>query len=479
MPCTTILVGKKASNDGSTIIGRNSDGSFKTKKISMTLPKDQPRVYKAEISRFEIELPDDPLRYSTMPSCSTKYGIWPAFGINEKNVAMTATETITSNPRVYGADPYVSFGDEYGGIGEADMVCVVLPYITSAREGVMRLGKILEEYGTYEDNGIAFADKDEIWWLETIGGHHWIAKRVPDDRVVIMPNQFGLDQFDFDDAYGAQKENMCSPDLKEFTEKNFLYLGNDWSKFNPRLAYGSRSDADHLYNTPRAWYMGRYFLERTFKWDGENADFTPESNDIPWSFVPEKKVTVEDIHYIFSSHYQGTPYNPYDKHSEVAGKYRPIGVPNTNISGIQVIRPYMPEANQAVQWLTMGGSSFEACFPVYTNVDSFPEYISVTPETVTTDSMYWQGRLIAALTDAHHSSAIVFDERYQKAVSNNSRRIMAEYDARIMAGESADILAEANEKLLESLKKESDKVLDILLRNASEHMKIKYNRGDK
>lgn len=115
MPCTTILVGKKASNDGSTIIGRNSDGSFKTKKISMTLPKDQPRVYKAEISRFEIELPDDPLRYSTMPSCSTKYGIWPAFGINEKNVAMTATETITSNPRVYGADPYVSFGDEYGG----------------------------------------------------------------------------------------------------------------------------------------------------------------------------------------------------------------------------------------------------------------------------------------------------------------------------------------------------------------------------
>ena len=42
-------------------------------------------------------------------------------------------------------------------------------------------------------NGIAFQDVNEIWWLETIGGHHWIAKRVPDDRYVVMPNQFGID----------------------------------------------------------------------------------------------------------------------------------------------------------------------------------------------------------------------------------------------------------------------------------------------
>ena len=43
---------------------------------------------------------------------------------------------------------------------------------------------------------------------------------------------------------------------------------------------------------------GRGFWPRTYKWDGENADFTPESNDIPWSFVPERKVTVEDVRYL-------------------------------------------------------------------------------------------------------------------------------------------------------------------------------------
>lgn len=140
-------------------------------------------------------------------------GIWAATGINSKNVGMTATETITSNPRVLGADPYVNYIEKTktpGGIGEEDLVVLVLPYINSAREGVLRLGSLLEKYGTYEPNGIAFNDENEIWWLETIGGHHWIARRVKDDEYVVMPNQFGLDRFDFEDAFGAQKENLCS-----------------------------------------------------------------------------------------------------------------------------------------------------------------------------------------------------------------------------------------------------------------------------
>ena len=92
----------------------------------------------------------------------------------------------------------------------------MLPYIRSAREGVLRLGSLLEQYGTYEMNGIAFQDKDEIWWLETIGGHHWMARRVPDEVYVVMPNQRGIDSFDLEDAYGEQKNFLCSAELKEF-----------------------------------------------------------------------------------------------------------------------------------------------------------------------------------------------------------------------------------------------------------------------
>ena len=119
---------------------------------------------------------------------------------------MSATETLTSNPRVLGADPLVELVPESGtpgtpdhrperpgGIGEEDMLTLVLPYIRSAREGVERLGALLAEHGTYEMNGIAFSDVADIWWLETVGGHHWIAKRIPEDHYVTMPNQLGID----------------------------------------------------------------------------------------------------------------------------------------------------------------------------------------------------------------------------------------------------------------------------------------------
>ena len=59
MACTTILVGKKATNDGSTMIARNDDGHFDCKKIIVVNPKDQPKKYKSKISHLEIELPDN------------------------------------------------------------------------------------------------------------------------------------------------------------------------------------------------------------------------------------------------------------------------------------------------------------------------------------------------------------------------------------------------------------------------------------
>ena len=205
MACTTILVGKKASYDGSTMIARNDDsgsGHFTAKKFVVVQPEEHPAVYKSVISHVEVPLPGDALRMTAMPNAVEGKGIWAASGVNAANVGMTATETITSNPRVLGADPLVVYQPAQdgqpevpGGIGEEDFLTLVLPYVKTAREGVTRLGALLEQYGTYEMNGVAFSDVDEIWWLETVGGHHWIAKRVPDEAYVTMPNQLGIDEF--------------------------------------------------------------------------------------------------------------------------------------------------------------------------------------------------------------------------------------------------------------------------------------------
>ena len=91
MPCTTVLVGKNASHDGSTMISRTDDGHFDVKKLIVVEAKQKPWKYKSAISHVEIELPAGAMRYTACPSVDTKNGIWAATGINEANVGMTAT----------------------------------------------------------------------------------------------------------------------------------------------------------------------------------------------------------------------------------------------------------------------------------------------------------------------------------------------------------------------------------------------------
>ena len=434
-------------------------------------PEEQPREYKSVISHLTITLPDDPLQYTAVPNADLKEGIWGEAGVNEANVAMSATETLTTNERVLGADPFVEYtpakGDEPevpGGIGEEDFLTIVLPYVKTAREGVQRLGALLEEFGTYEMNGVAFSDSNEIWWLETVGGHHWIAKRVPDEAYVTMPNQLGIDEFDLEDALGDQEAHMCSEDLAEFIETNHLDLAvENTTPFNPRDAFGSHSDSDHVYNTPRAWYMQRFLNPYDEVWDGPDADHKPTSDDIPWARQPERKVTIEDIKYVLSSHYQGTPFDPYG--------------------------------------------------------DTTPAYLEDTTTRVTSENFYWANRIIAALCDGAFRSTSNAVERYQEKTGAMGHRLVAATDEQIArlgltaaeeAAQSAaeeefeadnvdgdvqpmtpdetiaalrnpevrEILAAANQTMADQLKEETEKLLDSVLYTRSMEMKNGFHMSD-
>ena len=479
MACTTILVGKNASYDGSTMIARNDDsgsGHFTAKKFTVFQPQDYPAVYKSVISGVEIPLPGSGLRITAVPNAVEGKGLWAASGVNAANVGMTATETITSNPRVLGADPLVK-----GGIGEEDIVYLALPYVRSAREGVRRLGSLLEQYGTYEMNGIAFQDVDEVWWLETIGGHHWMARRVPDDVYVVMPNQLGLDTLDLDDALGEQKEFMCSADLRGFIDKYHLDLSLDGA-LNPRDAFGSHDDADHVYNTPRGWYMLRYFNPNTFAWDGPDADFTPRSDDLPWCMVPEKKITPEDVKYVLSSHYQGTPYDPYAATASERGIYRPIGVNRNDFMALLQMRPDVPEDFRAVEWLAFASNAFNTMVPFYANVDTTPEYLSNTTGDVSTDNFYWASRLLAAMADASYAKSVFHIERYALSVGSKANGIINIYDD-AQRGEAdpaarAALRTKANEELAAMVRAETTDALNKVLFELSSGMKNAYSRSD-
>ncbi|MEY8435686.1 C69 family dipeptidase [Streptococcus hyointestinalis] len=465
MACTTILVGKKASYDGSTLIARTEDsqnGEFTPKKFIVVNPEDQPRHYKSVLSTFEMDLPDNPMRHTSVPDALGKDGIWGEAGINAVNVAMSATETITTNARVLGADPLVP-----SGIGEEDMLTLVLPYIHSAREGVELLGSILEKYGTYESNGIAFSDCDEIWWLETIGGHHWIARRVPDDAYVTNPNQLGIDYFEFNNP----NDYLHSSDLRDFIAKHHLDLTYSNEHFNPRYAFGSQRDKDRHYNTPRSWAIQR-FLNPEIEQD-------PKSFFIPWCQKPYRKVTVEDVKYVLSNHYQDTIFDPYGPEGDAVSQkaFRPIGINRTSQTAILQLRPNQPHETTGIQWLSYGSMPFATSVPFFTQVTKTPDYFANTSENVSTDSFYWTSRLIAGLADAHfHQHEGQLDDYIEKTMAQGHAMI-GKVDAALAAGETVDFEAE-NQEISDYIQEETQKLLNKVLFDSSNLMTNRFSVSD-
>ena len=95
---------------------------------------------------------------------------------------------------------------------------------------------------------MAFADREEIWYMETIGGHHWAAIRIPDDAYVIAPNRMNIATFDFD-----SQDTLFSDDLPDMIVSN--HLNPDFEGINLRHIFGSATEKDTRYNNPRAWYI--------------------------------------------------------------------------------------------------------------------------------------------------------------------------------------------------------------------------------
>ena len=160
--CTSILIGKKASLDGSVIIGRNEDSRTAwPKHLAFHQRQAGAQTFKSHDNKFTIALPEEAFAYSSTPEWTKKYGLFEEDGINEYHVAMSATESAYANERVLAIDPF----DAEKGLLEEAMVTIVLPYVKTAQEGVKRLGEIVEKYGAAESNGILFADRDEAWYL--------------------------------------------------------------------------------------------------------------------------------------------------------------------------------------------------------------------------------------------------------------------------------------------------------------------------
>lgn len=187
--CTLSLVGKKASIDGLTMIARNDD---------TLVPLTPQRAYmhagwkgekslheKRPLNGAEADLPENGYRYNAGRNVENdKLGDYEESGINERNVAMSATESTYGNERALGFDPL-----EKEGLDEDLIVNMVLPAIESARDGVEYLGQQKKQYGLPAGNSVLLLDKEVVWYMEIETGQDWVAQRIPDDAYAIAAKE--------------------------------------------------------------------------------------------------------------------------------------------------------------------------------------------------------------------------------------------------------------------------------------------------
>ena len=93
---------------------------------------------------------------------------------------------------------------------------------------------------------------------------------------------------------------------------------------------------------------------------------------LPWCMVPEKKITVEDVKYVLSSHFQGTPYDPYAAYGEkgMKGAYRSIGINRNDFLSVIQMRPEQKKDHSTIEWVAFASNAFNVLAPFYADVEA-------------------------------------------------------------------------------------------------------------
>lgn len=458
--CTSIMVGKKAAQDGSNFIARNEDNyvaNWPKRFFVQPAVKNRHETYVSAYNKLTVELPEKAYRYTSSPDANQDEGWYEEDGINEKNVGMSATESVFANELVLAYDPLIPEG-----VAEDSMTTLVLPYIDSARQGVEYLGNLIEKYGSAEGNGVQFFDQDEIWYVELATGHHWVAIKIPDDSYAVAANQIGIEEIDFNDPDNF----MWSKGIQEFVADN--NLNPDFEGFNFRHIFGTDTKQDRHYNTPRVWY-GQKMLNPSIEQD-------PESSDLPFLRKPEKKISVEDIQAVLASHYDETEFDPMST-GKNSKKYRAISLSRTANSHILQLPKTSKTNVGGIEWKALGIPSFSPYVPFFTNTNDIDETYSYVPEKLDMKSAYWMYETLAMIVESHYTEFVEPNLDYQKKLSQWARRKISEVETAASAKSGEELtsfLTEQNHLIAEHFNEATKEHIADLITKGTELSKLTF-----
>ncbi len=389
--CTSIACGKNASKDNMVLIARNEDFPINNWNKYMKFHKTPPYTKGQDKwllgNGLAVEIPENYFPYCSMPDAEeTVCGIGGSFlfearGINEKDVAITATNSLQANDMAMKADPFV----QSPGIEESVIATLLLPQAESAIHAVHLLGQYVKKYGANEANGVLMADENEVWYMEIGSARHWIAVKVPDDKYLVVSNSMRIHGADLTDTENV----LASEGLYDFVIEHGLLKNPKLKEFDFASAFGQQEksesgETDPYYNIDRIW------LAQNILSPSQKPEIRQETYEM--FMKPDKLITPAHVMEVLRSTFKGTPLE------HEPGATRPIGVVRTLQSHIMTLDSRLPNRLKGVIWQAMGSPICSVYVPFYALTDEIPEtYSCGGSDSFSPDSIWWTWRGLFAL----------------------------------------------------------------------------------
>lgn len=441
--CTSIMVGKQATTDGSVITSQTCDGNYRT-WVRIEPSKKFPKGAKAKIfgGFLHNETPWDLRKVEVqgeIPQVEETYAFlntaYPC--LNEKQLAIGET-TI---------DGRQELRNNEGMFYIEEIQRMMLERCSTAREAIKLAGELIKTYG-YCDNGecLTIADPHEVWHFEVFGsgpleiGGVWAAVRIPDDHVGVSANRPRIGTLNLDDS----DFYMASDNVFTVAEEMGWWDPNGGEPFSFWRAYSSNE---------KPFSTREYFILNSLA-PSLNLDW--EAEELPFSVNPDNKVSVQDVIALFRQTYAGTELDMtknlavQEEDSEEISKspvanpwmskdtmnlfnalkprtverQRMIAMARCAYSEVLQCRNWLPDAVGGIAWFSFDNPGQSPRIPIFAGVTELPPSFEICGQhRFRTDSACWWFRRTNKLAsirwgDTQHYIEEAVQEFEEKAFSD-------------------------------------------------------------
>lgn len=437
LPCTNLLVGKKASTDGSTIISYSADsynlyGELYHWPAKQYRPGEMLKIYEWDTGKYLGEIPQAFQTYNVVGN------------MNEHQLAIAET--------TFGGRGELS--DSTGIMDYGSLIYVTLQRAKNAREAIKIMTDLVKTHGYYSSGeSFSIADPNEVWIMEMIGkgpgnkGAVWVAVRIPDDCVAAHANQARIQQFPLNDPENC----IYSPDVISFAKQKGYFSGKD-TDFSFAQAYAPLDFGAMRFCEARVWS----FFNKVNKDMGKYVTYAQgkTTDPMPLYIKADKKLSVHDIQDMMRDHYEGTeldwrydvgagPFNSPYRWSPLTFEIdsveycneRPIATQQTGFSFVAQMRSWLPNPIGGILWFGLDDAAQTVYYPIYSGHTEAPREMAVGNGDLLNfswDSAFWIHNWVSNMVYARYSDKSVDMKKVQSALENRFKAAQPEVEKKAL-----------------------------------------------